>query len=53
MSANELTLVSNVTPAILKVNFEELNERLDKELDKYRKVIISDDDDMKDAKAIQ
>lgn len=53
MSANELTLVSNVTPAILKVNFEELNERLDKELDKYRKVIISDDDGMKDAKAIQ
>lgn len=53
MDNNQMVLVSKVTPAVLAVNFNDLNKKLDEELDKYRKIIISDDEGLKDAKAMQ
>lgn len=40
---NELVLRSNVTPAILDINFDELEAGLNEKMDEYRNLIVTED----------
>lgn len=40
---NELAIVSNVTPAVLDFNFDELDSELSSKLETYKKLIVTED----------
>lgn len=42
-------LIPNVTPAVLNFNYMEVDNELEKRLGEYRKFVISDDANLKDA----
>lgn len=50
---NELVIQTTIKPAVLEINYEELEKKLDEKLEEFRNLVFVDDEKAKDAKAAQ